>query len=208
MTNRNYLAVIVLFCGVAGAQAAPNMAGFTPSPGQIAALQLQADHLAVSISAVIQATESSVKALPSTDREATIQSAVQGAITASGDDPHVVLDTLQAFTLCPSSSGRYSVTQIPVTCANLKGPLSPEAREALASVEKVIVALVDQSEEPGALGTGGRAPFDAMAGEGGSGGNNGGNNGKAGNQGQFSDSSSIEVQPGPGGGGSSGYNTN
>ena len=114
---------------------------------------------------------------------------------------------------------------------------SPEAREALASLEKVIVVLVDQSEDPAAFGSGGVAPFVTQpgAGRGGDGGgsnrtsdtfgntggggssgapqaNNAGGGGTSGNNagggGTSGNSSSVEVQPGPGGGGSSGYNTN
>ena len=157
--NLSFLTACALVFGIAGAQASPDAPNFTPSAAQLPGMQMQANSLASSISAVIQAAESSAKNLSSTDRESAIQSAIQGAITASGDEPHVVLDTLQAFALCPGSASPYSVTQIPVSCANLKTPLSPEAREALATIQKVIVALVDQSEEPGALGNGGRPPF-------------------------------------------------
>ena len=207
MRNRSFLTAFAVFCGIAGAQASPDAPNFTPSAAQLPGMQMQANSLASSISAVIQAAESSAKSLSSTDRESAIQSAIQGAITASGDDPHVVLNTLQAFTLCPGSASPYSVTQIPVSCANLKTPLSPEAREALATVEKVIVALVDQSEEPGALGNGGQPAFAQdgnNTGRGGGGGNNSGRGGSSGNPVIASDPA-LSSEPGPGGGGPSGY---
>lgn len=210
MTSRSKLTVIALLCGICGAQAATDSAGYSP-PNQMSALQPQADRLATSISAVVRSAEASTKTLSSTDKEATIQTAIQSAIMASGDDPRVVLATLEAFALCPTTAGRYSVTQIPVTCTDLKGPLSPEAREALASLEKVIVALVDQTEAPGALGSGGVAPFVSQPGNGeGGGGRSGAQANASGAPGATSpgSSSAIDSQPGPGGGGTSGYNTN
>ena len=226
MRNSSCCATVALLCSIVTAQGAPNSKEFIPAL-QISVLQPQADRLAASIASVVSSVESSTRGLSSSDREAAIQSAVQGAIMGSGDDPRVVLAALQAFTLCPTAVGRYSVTQIPVTCTNLKNPPSPEAREALASLEKVIVALVDQSEDPAAFGSGGVAPFVTQpgAGRGGDGGGSnrtsdtfgntggGGSSGapqanNAGGGGNSGNSSSVEVQPGPGGGGSSGYNTN
>jgi len=186
-------------------------------PGQLVNFQTRADLLATSISAVIRTAEESTKNLPSAEREAAIQSAVQGAIIGSGDDPRIVLAVLQAFGLCPTAAGRYSVTLVPVNCAGLKNPASPEAREALASLEKVVLALADQNDAPGSLGTGGVAPYSIDPGVAPGGGwrgplNNGGSNsssstGSGGNSSVVSDASnggggSASNDPPAGGGGS------
>jgi hypothetical protein len=141
---------------------------------------------------------------------------------ASGDYPRVVLSALEAFALCPTTPGRFATTQVPVSCENLRQPLSAEAREALASLQKVIIAMIDQNDSPAALGISGSPPFqDNDGGSGHRGGGRvigqngqGGQNGSGGG-GSSSDSSpgptnisSIVPDTGPGGGGSSGYNTN
>jgi hypothetical protein len=114
---------------------------------------------------------------------------------------------LEAFALCPTTPGRFATTQVPVSCENLRQPLSAEAREALARLEKVIIAMIDQNDSPAALGISGSPPFqdnDGGAGHRGSGrrvGQNGSDDGPT-------TISSIVTDTGPGGGGSSGYNTN
>lgn len=127
---------------------------------------------------------------------------------ASGDYPRVVLSALEAFSLCPTTPGRFATTQVPVSCENLRQPLSAEAREALASLQKVILALVDQNDSPAALGISGNPPFQDN--DGGSG--HRGSGRRTGQNGSDSDDttnvSSIVTPTGPGGGGSSGYNTN
>jgi hypothetical protein len=112
-----------------------------------------------------------------------------------------------------------------VSCENLRQPLSAEAREALASLEKIVLALVDQNDSPAALGISGNPPFqdnDGGSGHRGSGrilsfgghdddhgGSNGGGGSSSNNDpGPTTNISSIVTDTGPGGGGSSGYNTN
>ena len=234
--NRSALLTAVAVCFSTAAFQSSWAAQENIPPSQLMNFQSRADQLAASISAVIQTAEDSTKNLPSAEREAAIQSAVQGSIIASGDDPRIVLAVLQAFGLCPTAAGRYSVTLVPVNCAGLKNPASPEAREALASLEKVVLALIDQTDEPGSLGTGGVAPYTSDPGVGQGGGwrgpsNTGGSNngfstgsdggGSASNNagggsgsndppagGGGTTSASIDNDPSPGGGGSSGYNTN
>jgi len=211
----------MLVCGATLAQAAPqeNIPG-----NQLINFQPQADRLASRLAAVIQSAESSSSRLSSAAKEAAIQSALQDAIMASGDYPRVVLSALEAFSLCPTTTSRFATTQVPVSCENLRQPLSPEAREALASLQKVILALVDQNDSPAALGISGSPPFqDNGGGWGhrgigrriGQGGGQNGQNGSSGSDGSSSDSgpgptniSTIVTDTGPGGGGSSGYNTN
>jgi uncharacterized membrane protein YgcG len=209
MRKQSYLAAAIVICAFGAAHAASNDKEFIPS-SRSASFQPQADRLASSIAAAVRSAEDSSKALSSASREMAIQSSVQGTIMASGDDPRVVLASLQAFSLCPTASEKYTVSQIPVNCTDLKKPLSPEAREALASLEKVIVAMIDQSDAPGALGLSGAPPFVAPQsfGRGGGGRGNSGTSGSQSNSGGGSDGSSVDSQPGPGGGGSSGYNTN
>jgi hypothetical protein len=207
---RNYVAASMLLCSIGSAGAATDQKENIPS-SQLAAFQPQADHLAGTLVGVIHSAEASAKTLPSIAREAAIQSAVQDAIMASGNDPRVVLAALQAFSLCPTTPGRYSVTRIPVTCQDLRQPLSAEAREALASLEKVIVGLVDRDESPSALGFSGAAPFVTQQDSDRRGGGRVANSGTAhdpAGDGTPSNTSTIETEPGPGGGGSSGYNTN
>ena len=210
-------------CGATLAQAAPqeNIPG-----SQLINFQPQADRLASRLAAVIQAAESSSSKLSSAAREAAIQSALQDAIMASGDYPRVVLSALEAFALCPTAPGRFATTQVPVSCENLRQPLSAEAREALASLQKVILAMIDQNDSPAALGISGTPPFQ----------DNDGGSGRRGTGRVFVKAvrmaradrmdlaaageaaptaapvrrhiSSIVTDTGPGGGGSSGYNTN
>jgi hypothetical protein len=207
MRKQGYLAVAIVICSFGVGQAATNVKEFIPS-SQASGFQPRADRLASSIAAAVRSAEDASRTLSSASRELAIQSSVQGTIMASGDDPRVVLAALQAFSLCPTAAGKYSVTEIPVNCTDLKKPLSPEAREALASLEKVIVAMVDQSDAPGALGLSGAPPFVAAQSFGRGGRGNGGASGSRSNTGGGSDGSSVDSQPGPGGGGSSGYNTN
>jgi len=173
------LAASMLACCTAFAEAAPLPVDNIPA-SQLINYQPQADRLVARLLGVIHGAENSAAKLPSAAREAAIQSALQDAIMASGDYPRVVLSALEAFSLCPTTPGRFASTQVPVSCETLRQPLSAEAREALASLEKVILALVDQNDSPSALGISGNPPFQD---------NDGGS--------------------GPrGGGGSSGYNTN
>ena len=226
--NRSALLTAVAACFFTTASQSGWAAQENIPPGQLMNFQSRADQLAASISAVIRTAEESTKNLPSPEREAAIQAAVQGSIIASGDDPRIVLAVLQAFGLCPTAPGRYSVTQVPVNCAGLKTPASSEAREALASLEKVVLALIDQNEAPGSLGAGGVAPYasDPGIGQGGgwrgpsntSGGSNSSSTGSGGGAGSTSNdppaggggsnTASLDSDPSPGGGGSSGYNTN
>jgi hypothetical protein len=222
--NRSALLTATAVCFFAAASQSGWAAQENIPPAQLMSFQSRADQLAISISAVIRTAEESTKNLPSAEREAAIQSAVQGAIIASGDDPRIVLAVLQAFGLCPTAQGRYSVTQVPVSCAGLKTPASSEARQALASLQTVVLALIDQNEAPGSLGIGGVAPYTNDPGAAPGGGwrgpaNTGGStitsNGGGGSSsndpppgGGGSNSASINSDPGPGGGGSSGYNTN
>jgi hypothetical protein len=206
----------MLACGATLAQAAPqeNIPG-----SQLINFQPQADRLAMRLAAVIQATESSSSKLSSAAREAAIQSALQDAIMASGDYPRVVLSALEAFALCPTTPGRFATTQVPVSCENLRQPLSVEAREALASLQKVILALVDQNDSPAALGISGSPPFQdngggsghrgsgRIIGQGDHDGDHDGSGGSSSDPGP-TNISSIVTDTGPGGGGSSGYNTN
>jgi len=217
--TRTIIAASMFVCGATLAQAAPqeNIPG-----NQLINFQPQADRLASRLAAVIQSAESSSSKLSSAAREAAIQSALQDAIMASGDYPRVVLSALEAFALCPTAPGRFATTQVPVSCENLRQPLSAEAREALASLQKVIIAMIDQNDSPAALGISGSPPFQdngggnghrgtgRVMGQNGQGGQNG-----SGGGGSSSDSSpgptnisSIVTDTGPGGGGSSGYNTN
>ena len=208
----------MMVCGATLAQAAPqdNIPG-----NQLISYQPQADRLALRLAAVIQGAENSASRMSSAAREAAIQSALQDAVMASGDYPRVVLSALQAFSLCPTTTSRYATTPVPVSCENLRQPLSAEAREALASLEKVVLALVDQNDSPAALGISGSPPFqdnDGGSGHRGSGriiGQGGDHDGSNGGGGSSSDNnpgpttiSSIVTDTGPGGGGSSGYNTN
>jgi hypothetical protein len=205
------VAASMLVCGATLAQAAPqeNIPG-----NQMITFQPQADRLASRLVAVIQSAENSSSNMPSAAREAAIQSALQDAIMASGDYPRIVLSALEAFSLCPTTPGRYATTQVPVSCENLRQPLSAEAREALASLQKIILALVDQNDSPAALGISGNPPFqnnDGGSGHRGSGRRTGqnGSNGSDGNDPNGpTNVSSIVTDTGPGGGGSSGYNTN
>jgi len=209
-----------MVCGATLAQAAPqdNIPG-----NQLISYQPQADRLALRLAAVIQGAEDSASKMSSAAREAAIQSALQDAIMASGDYPRVVLSALEAFALCPTAPGRFATTQVPVSCENLLQPLSAEAREALASLQKVIIAMIDQNDSPAALGISGTPPFQDNGGGSGHRGagriigqnGQGGQNGSGGGGGSSSDSSpgpttisSIVTDTGPGGGGSSGYNTN
>lgn len=219
MKTRIIIAASMLVCGATLAQAAPqeNIPG-----NQLINFQPQADRLAMRLAAVIRSVESSSSNLSSAAKEAAIQSALQDAIMASGDYPRVVLSALEAFSLCPTNPGRYATTQVPVSCENLRQPLSAEAREALASLQKVILALVDQNDSPAALGISGSPPFqDNGGGSGhrgsgriiGQGDHDGDHDGSNGGGGSSSDPgttniSSIVTDTGPGGGGSSGYNTN
>jgi uncharacterized membrane protein YgcG len=209
MRKQSFLSTAIVIFSFGTGYAAPNEKEFIPS-SQTASFQPQADRLASSIAAAVRSAENSSRSLSSASREMAIQSLVQSTIMASGDDPRVVLAALQAFSLCPTAAGKYTVSQIPVSCTDLKKPLSPEARQALASLEKVIVAMVDQTDAPGALGLSGAPPFVAPQsfGRGGAGRGNGSTSGSQANTGSGSDGSSIVSQPGPGGGGSSGYNTN
>jgi uncharacterized membrane protein YgcG len=209
MNKQSFLSAAIVILSFGTGHAAPNEKEFIPS-SQAASFQPQADRLVSSIAAAVRSAEDSSRALSSTSREMAIQSLVQSTIMASGDDPRVVLAALQAFSLCPTATGKYTVSQIPVSCTDLKKPLSPEARQALASLERVIVAMVDQTDAPGALGLSGAPPFVAPQsfGRGGAGRGNGSTSGSQANTGSGSDGSSIDSQPGPGGGGSSGYNTN
>ena len=190
--------ISMLVYGATLAQAAPQE---NIPANQLITFQPQADRLASRLAAVIQSAESSASRLSSAAREAAIQSALQDAIMASGDYPRIVLSALEAFALCPTTPGRFSITQVPVTCDNLRQPLSAEAREALASLQKVILALVDQNDSPAALGISGNPPFQ----------DNGGGSGHRGT-GRRTDGDdagpTIAADTGPGGGGSSGYNTN
>src|ERR1700742_255345 len=145
------LSAVSLFCNFGVAFAAPNPQDYGPA-ALAATFQPQADRLASSISSIVKATEASSAGLSSASREVAIQSAVQGTIMASGYDPRVVLAALQAFSLCQSTNGKFTVSSIAVNCTDLRAPLSPEARQAIASLEKVIVAIVDQTDAPGALG--------------------------------------------------------
>ena len=156
MKTRTIIAASMFVCGATLAQAAPqeNIPG-----SQLINFQPQADRLASRLAAVIQAAESSSSKLSSAAREAAIQSALQDAIMASGDYPRVVLSALEAFALCPTAPGRFATTQVPVSCENLRQPLSAEAREALASLQKVILAMIDQNDSPAALGISGTPPF-------------------------------------------------
>ena len=203
MKIRSIVATSMLVWGTALAEAAPLPKENIPG-NQLIYFQPQADSLAVRLAAIIQSAESAGARLPSAAKEASIQSALQDAIMASGDYPRVVLSALEAFSLCPTTPGRFAATQVPVSCENLRQPLSAEAREALASLQKVIIALVDQNDSPSALGISGNPPFqDNDGGSGHRGG--GGNSDDAPGARNFS---SIEANTGPGGGGSSGYNTN
>ena len=207
----------MMVCGATLAQAAPqdNIPG-----NQLISYQPQADRLALRLAAVIQGAENSASRMSSAAREAAIQAALQDAVMASGDYPRVVLSALQAFSLCPTTAGRFATTPVPVSCENLRQPLSAEAREALASLEKVVLALVDQNDSPAALGISGSPPFqdnDGGSGHRGSGriigqgdhdGPNGGGGSSADNNPGPTTISSIVTDTGPGGGGSSGYNTN
>lgn len=199
------MAASMLVCGGTLAQAASqeNIPG-----NQLITFQPQADRLASRLAAVIQSAESAASKMSSAAREAAIQSALQDAIMASGDYPRVVLSALEAFSLCPTTPGRFATTQVPVSCENLRQPLSAEAREALASLQKVILALVDQNDSPAALGISGNPPLQDN--DGGSGRRGSGR--RIGQNGSDSDDatnvSSIVPDTGPGGGGSSGYNTN
>jgi uncharacterized membrane protein YgcG len=211
----------MMVCGATLAQAAPqdNIPG-----NQLISYQPQADRLAMRLAAVIQGAEDSASRLSSAAREAAIQSALQDAVMASGDYPRIVLSALQAFSLCPATPGRFATTPVPVSCENLRQPLSAEAREALASLEKIVLALVDQNDSPAALGISGNPPFqDNNGGSGhrgsgriiGQSGHDGDHDGSNGGGGSSSDNnpgpttiSSIVTDTGPGGGGSSGYNTN
>jgi uncharacterized membrane protein YgcG len=216
--TRIIIAASMMVCGATLAQAAPqdNIPG-----NQLISYQPQADRLALRLAAVIQGAENSASRMSSAAREAAIQSALQDAVMASGDYPRVVLSALQAFSLCPTTAGRFATTPVPVSCENLRQPLSAEAREALASLEKVVLALVDQNDSPAALGISGSPPFqdnDGGSGHRGSGriiGQGGDHDGSNGGGGSSSDNSpgpttisSIVTDTGPGGGGSSGYNTN
>jgi hypothetical protein len=213
--TRTILAASMLVCGTALAQAAPLPQDNIPG-NQLINFQPQADRLASRLALVIKGAENAGAKLPSTAKEAAIQSALQDAIMSSGDYPRVVLSALQAFSLCPTTPGRFANTQVPVSCENLRQPLSAEAREALASLEKVVLALVDQNDSPAALGISGNPPFQDnnygsdhrgsgrivfQGGQNGSGSNS--DNGSA-----PTNVSSIVSDPAPGGGGSSGYNTN
>jgi hypothetical protein len=234
--NRSALLTAAAVCFFATVSQSGWAAQETIPTAQLIDFQSRADLLAASISAVIRTAEESTKNLPSAERESAIQSAVQGSIVASGDDPRIVLAVLQAFGLCPTAQGRYSVTLVPVNCAGLKTPASSEARQALASLETVVLALVDQNEAPGSLGIGGVAPYTNDPGaapgggwrgpsntgggasgsgsnsSGGSGGSNGAGGVSASNTppggGGGSAPASIDSDTSPGGGGSSGYNTN
>jgi hypothetical protein len=209
--TRAIVAASMLVCGATLAQAAPqeNIPG-----NQLITFQPQADRLASRLAAVIQSAESSSSKMSSAAREGAIQAALQDAIMASGDYPRVVLSALEAFALCPTTPGRFATTQVPVSCENLRQPLSAEAREALASLQKVILALIDQNDSPAALGISGSPPFQDN--DGGSGHRGSGRRiGQNGSGGSDSDKdsgptniSSIVTDTGPGGGGSSGYNTN
>ena len=221
MKTRTIIAASMMVCGATLAQAAPqeNIPG-----NQLISYQPQADRLALRLAAVIQGAENSSSRMSSAAREAAIQSALQDAVMASGDYPRVVLSALQAFSLCPTTAGRFATTPVPVSCENLRQPLSAEAREALAQLEKVVLALVDQNDSPAALGISGNPPFqDNDGGSGhrgtgriiGQGGHDGDHDGSNGGGGSSSDNdpgpttiSSIVTDTGPGGGGSSGYNTN
>ena len=224
MKTRTIIAASMMVCGATLAQAAPqdNIPG-----NQLISYQPQADRLALRLAAVIQGAENSASRMSSAAREAAIQSALQDAVMASGDYPRIVLSALQAFSLCPTTASRFATTQVPVSCENLRQPLSAEAREALASLEKVILALVDQNDSPAALGISGNPPFQdndggsghrgsgRIVGQGGQGGHDGDHDGSNGGGGSSSNNdpgpttiSSIVTDTGPGGGGSSGYNTN
>lgn len=200
--------ISMLVAGASLAQAAPqeNIPG-----NQLISFQPQADRLAMRLAAVIQSAELSSSKMSSAAREAAIQSALQDAIMASGDYPRIVLSALQAFSLCPTTPGRFATTQVPVSCENLRQPLSAEAREALASLQKVILALIDQNDSPAALGISGTPPFqDNNGGSGhrGSGRTIGQNGSDSDNDPGPTTISSIVTDTGPGGGGSSGYNSN
>jgi hypothetical protein len=200
--------ISMLVAGASLAQAAPqeNIPG-----NQLISFQPQADRLAMRLAAVIQSAELSSSKMSSAAREAAIQSALQDAIMASGDYPRIVLSALQAFALCPTTPGRFATTQVPVSCENLRQPLSAEAREALASLQKVILALIDQNDSPAALGISGTPPFqDNNGGSGhrGSGRTIGQNGSDSDNDPGPTTISSIVTDTGPGGGGSSGYNSN
>lgn len=203
MKTRAVLATSILALSAALAQAAPLPKENIPG-NQLIYFQPQADRLASRLAGVIQSAEGAGASLSSAAKEASIQAALQDAIMASGDYPRVVLSALEAFSLCPTTPGRFAATQVPVSCENLRQPLSAEAREALASLQKVILALVDQNDSPAALGISGNPPFQDN--DGGHGHRGGGGDSNAGSG--TRNFSSVETDTGPGGGGSSGYNTN
>ena len=103
-------------------------------------------------------------------RTAAIQAAIQNAIIPTGYDPRVVLAALRAVDFCPTGTGDYSGEPLSVPCGSLKDTLSAEAQAAIQNVETTVVALIDNSPTPAALGGAGPA---AIAGPGAPGGGGG-----------------------------------
>jgi len=134
------------------------------TPEQRAAFQIQAASLEKDLLSDLAAAEADarLKNLSSADITAAIQAALQNTITRSGADPRAVLAALSAAQSCPKSDTGYKDDAVTLGCdaANSK-PLSDEAQSALASLQQIVVALIDNNPAPGAIGSTGTAPLGA-----------------------------------------------
>ena len=134
----------------------------TVTPEQRATFQTQAVSLEKNLLSDLAAAEADArqKNLSSADITAAIQAALQNTITRSGADPRVVLAALSAAQSCPKSDTGYQSDTVTLGCdlTNSK-PLSAEAQTALASLQQIVVALIDNNPAPGAIGSTGTAPL-------------------------------------------------
>src|ERR1700761_789097 len=161
-------AALTCWCTVAGA-ANPDPKELVPA-NQLATFQPQAASLAQAITRAIAGAEAATVGQTAAQRTAAIQAAIQNAIIPTGYDPRVVLAALRAVDFCPTGTGDYSGEPLSVPCGSLKATLSAEAQAAIQNVETTVVALIDNSPTPAALGGAGPA---AIAGPGAPGGGGG-----------------------------------
>jgi hypothetical protein len=109
------------------------------------------------------------KNLSSADRQAAIETALQNSITQSGDDPRAVLATLRALRRCTPGS-EVPENGVVFKCPAEGLPLSREALNAAAALERIVAATIDENQAPGAVGLTGNAPLGAPPAGGGAGG--------------------------------------
>lgn len=161
-------AALTCWATMAGA-ANPDPKEFVPA-NQMATFQPQAASLAQAIARAIAQAEAATVGQTAAQRTAAIQAAIQNAIIPTGYDPRVVLAALRAVDFCPTGTGDYTGNPVAVPCGSLKDTLSAEAQAAIQNVEATVVALIDNSPTPAALGGAGPAAFGAPGAPGGGGG--------------------------------------